>query len=239
MIKIKICIIPVMVFVMITGMLCPQPVSAGLNDVFKKSLPAIELKDMKLRGTAKSGLFKPIAIVENTSSKETFWYEIGDTLCGGRIVDIDRGIVILEMNNTKYAFGLPEGEVWTVDFIPPEDGRPITLGEKVGDNTWKLELNSAIEMLSRINSIMKEARMRPYFAIGKAAGLRIDRIDNESIIRKMGLEDGDVIKGVNGFGLMTPTRLFGAYRKYKNESLIQLQLIRNDSPVTLTYNILR
>ena len=55
----------------------------------------------------------------------------------------------------------------------------------------------------------------------------------------MGLKDGDVIKGVNGFGLMSPTKVFEAYRRYKNNSLIELQLLRENEPVTLTYNILQ
>jgi general secretion pathway protein C len=86
---------------------------------------------------------------------------------------------------------------------------------------------------------MRDARIRPYFAIGKAAGVRIDRIRDESIIRKMGLRDGDIIKGVNGFGLHSPTKVFEAYRRYKNDSLIQLQLIRDEEPITLTYNIIK
>jgi len=55
----------------------------------------------------------------------------------------------------------------------------------------------------------------------------------------MGLKDGDVIKGINGFGMMSPTKVFEAYRKYKNNSLIELQLLREDEPVTLTYNIVQ
>ena len=113
------------------------------------------------------------------------------------------------------------------------------LGRKIGNNTWKVNLDTAINMLTRITDIMKEARIKPYFAIGRAAGVRIDRIKDGSVITQMGLQDGDIIKGVNGFGLMTPTRVFEAYRRYKNDRLIQLQLIRDDEPVTLTYNIVK
>jgi len=205
-----------------------------------EKLPAIELKGVRLRGTAISGVFKPIAIIENTDTSENRWYNVGDTLCGGRIVEIQRGAIVLEMNGRRYFFGLPTGEVEGGGLIPfEEEGVDIALGEKVGDNIWKVKLDAAIDMLTRVSDLMKEARIRPYFAIGKAAGIRIDRIKDGSIIKEMGLEDGDVIKGVNGFGLMTPTRLFEAYRRYKNRRIIQVQLLRGDGPVTLTYNIVR
>ena len=216
----------------------------GVSDVHpvgvsgRQGPPTIEFKNLKLRGTAISGLFKPIAIIEDVNTNENRWYKVGDTLCGGRITDIRRGAVVLEMNGSLYLFGLPEGTIEGFGTVYEEEAA-LALGEKIGDNRWKIELGAAIDMLTRINKIMKEARIRPYFAVGKAAGMRIDRIQNNSVIGKMGLEDGDIIKGVNGFGLLSPTKVFDAYRKYKNSRLIELQLIRDEKPVTLTYNIVK
>ena len=202
-----------------------------------RKLPTIELKDAKLRGTAISGVFKPIAIVEH--SGKNYWYKVGDTLCGRRIVDIKRGSVTLELNGRLCLFGLPQGAIGNLDAVSYE-GRPdLAIGEKIGENTWKVTLDEAIEALTRVGALMKEARIRPYFAIGKAAGVRIDRIKDGSVINQMGFTDGDIVKGVNGFGLMSPTKVFEAYRRYKNNRLVEVQLLRNDEPVTLTYNITR
>jgi general secretion pathway protein C len=217
---------------------------AGIRDFLNrdKELPAIELKGVELKGTAVTGICDPIAIVEDTVSKRSYWYKKGDNLRGGRIVDIKRGAVVLEMKGRRYLFGLPLGEVEGVPELASKgagDKRGFDAGRRVGDNAWDLKLSAAIDMVSRVNEIMRDARIRPYFAIGKAAGVRIDRIRDESIIRKMGLRDGDIIKGVNGFGLHSPTKVFEAYRRYKNDSLIQLQLIRDEEPITLTYNIIK
>lgn len=202
----------------------------------EERLPKIELKNVKLRGTVISGIVKPVAIIEDIITNKNYWYKEGDMLCGGRIVEIQRGVIVLDMNGSLCLFGLPEGEVEGVE-VEPRALR--ALGKKVGDNIWKVNLDAAIDMLTGISEIMKEARIRPYFAIGKAAGIRIDRIKEGSAIKEMGLEDGDIIKGVNGFGLMSPTRIFEAYRKYKNSRLIQVQLLRDDRPITLTYNIVK
>ncbi len=230
----------ILAIVIALGPLAENGAEAGRGNVVKGSsrMPTIDLKDTELRGTAVSGIFQPIAIVELTDIDQTCWYRVGDTLRGRRIVKIERGAVILDENGKRYVFGLPQGSLGP----SLKEGRgddAVMLGRKIGNNTWKVNLDTAINMLTRITDIMKEARIKPYFAIGRAAGVRIDRIKDGSVITQMGLQDGDIIKGVNGFGLMTPTRVFEAYRRYKNDRLIQLQLIRDDEPVTLTYNIVK
>ena len=243
MIKRQRIIISAVVFCFVFRLFMSTYAEAGIKGAVDKgrSLPTIELKDVRLRGTAISGIFKPIAIIEHTSTNENCWYEIGDILCGGRIVDIQRGSIVLDIEGKLYLFGLPEGAIegfGTVS-LPGRETEDIDIGEKVGENTWKVKLGEAIELLTKTSQVMKEARIRPYFAVGKAAGIRIDRITDGSVIRKMGFVDGDIIKGVNGFGVMTPTRIFDAYRKYKNDRLIKVQLIRDEEPATLTYSIVK
>ncbi len=204
-----------------------------------KGLPIIDLRTVRLKGTAISGIFKPIAIIEDINTRENRWFMVGDRLCGGRIADIQRGYLVLDIDGVLYQFGLPEGSVGGA-IAGTVSGRGVIMpGERLDESTWRVELDSAIDMISNVSGIMKDARIKPYFAIGKAAGIKIDRIREGSVISEMGLEEGDILKGVNGFGLMTPARLFDAYRKYRNKSLIQLQLIRNEEPVTLTYNIVK
>jgi len=225
----------------------PNTAFGGLRDAFTKKdpLPSIELKGVKLKGTAVSGIVSSIAIIEDTVTNKNYWYKAGDTLCGGKIMEIHRGYIVIDLRGTRYTFGLPQGAITDSKEIAlgqcgiDNKDKELILGKRINDSTWEVNLDNAINILTNATSIMKEARIRPYFAIGKAAGIRIDRIENKSVIKKMGLQDGDVIKGINGFGLMSPTNVFEAYRKYKNNSLIQLQLLREDEPVTLTYNIVQ
>lgn len=205
-------------------------------------LPTIELKGLKLKGTAISGVFEPIAIIEDADTGQNYWYKVGDTLSNGCITQIHRGAIVLKLKGREYIFGLPAGSIEGAGIALSSGkgtGESIAVGKRIGNNIWTLKMDDAIGMLTRVQTIMEQARVKPYFAIGKAAGIRIDRIKDQSVIKDMGLEDGDIIKGVNGFGLMTPTKVFEAYRRYKHGRLLQLQLIRNEEPVTLTYNIVR
>ena len=205
------------------------------------ALPTIELKGMEFKGTADFGPLDPIAIIENKKTGKNYWYKVGDTLGGGRIVKIHRGAVVLDINGSEYIFGLPKGAVINAETAerPREDEEFIEAGEKIGENEWEIGIDKAINILTKAGRIMKNARIRPYFAIGRAAGVRVDRIKSRSVIKRMGIEDGDIIKGVNGFGLASPTKVFEAYRKYKRSDLIELQVLREDEPVTLIYNIVK
>jgi general secretion pathway protein C len=155
------------------------------------------------------------------------------------VIEINRGAMVLEKDGKRYLFGLPEGSLEVGNGRDRSLQDEVVPGKMTGENRWEVNLDGAIALLTQASQVMKEARIRPYFAIGKAAGIKVDRIKDESVIGKMGLHDGDVIKGVNGFELMSPKTIFEAYRKYKDRSIIELQLLRNDNPVTLTYNIIR
>jgi general secretion pathway protein C len=228
------------------AVLMPHTAQAGIkNSPGKRNfLPPIVLKGLEFKGTMASGLFEPIAIVEDTRAGKNYWYKVGDTLGGGRIVEIKRGAVVLEIKGSKFLFGMPEGAVAGTETAAITGGKeapevPIETGTKVGDNKWDLKIDTAVNILTKAGKIIKDARIRPYFAIGRAAGVRVDRIKDRSVIKKMGIEDGDIIKGVNGFGLASPTKVFEAYRKYKKSNLIEVQVLRNNEPTTLTYNIVR
>jgi len=227
----------VVILTMITALIL-SPAGAALG----KEARALELEGFKLRGTAVSGIFEPIAIIEDKKANKSYWYKTGDTFNGGRITGIKRGYILLEIGNRLYAFGLPEGAVISGEEIVLSGGAEesaLSLGRETDDNIWEIKLSSAIDMLARTSEIMKDARIRPHFAIGKAAGIKIDRIKQGSVIEKMGFADGDVVKGVNGFGLMRPNRVFDAYRKYRNDRTLRVQILRNNEPATLIYNIVR
>jgi general secretion pathway protein C len=227
---------PIIAAVIIALSLSPAGAALG-----REARP-LEVEGFKLRGTAVSGVFEPIAIIEDTKSNKSYWYKRGDTFNGGRITDIKRGYILLEIGNRLYVFGLPKGAVISGEEIIVPDAAKKTalrLGKKRDDNIWEIKLSSAIDMLARTSEIMKDARIRPHFAVGKASGIKIDRIKQGSVIDKMGFADGDVVKGVNGFGLMRPNKIFDAYRKYRNDRTLHVQILRNNEPTTLTYNIVR
>jgi general secretion pathway protein C len=58
--------------------------------------------------------------------------------------------------------------------------------------------------ISDFNQLIQEVELQPYLEDNKPAGFRVVDIKPESILAKMGLEDGDVIQGINGRQIGSP-----------------------------------
>lgn len=96
------------------------------------------------------------------------------------------------------------------------------------------EINKNIENL---NQFMSQVRLRPYFVEGKSEGFMISQIAPGSLLEKIGLTNGDVLKSVNGIPIDSPEKAFEVYQQLREETTIVLDIERNRTPQTFTYNI--
>lgn len=96
------------------------------------------------------------------------------------------------------------------------------------------EINKNVENL---NQFMTQVRLRPYFVEGKPEGFMVSQIAQGSLLERIGLRSGDILKGVNGIPIDSPEKAFEVYQQLKEESTIVLDIERNKTLQTLTFNI--
>jgi general secretion pathway protein C len=82
-----------------------------------------------------------------------------------------------------------------------------------------------------------QARIVPAFKDGVAQGFKLFSIRPDSIYTKIGIQNGDVIKRINGFELNSPEKALEVYGKLKEASRIDIEVERNGSTIKSTYNI--
>ena len=70
---------------------------------------------------------------------------------------------------------------------------------------------------------MKRIRFRPD---GKAGGLRVQWIQNDSLLRRLGVRTGDVIKSVNGIPLMRIEDIASALNFLTDSQSLDVEVIR-------------
>ena len=58
-----------------------------------------------------------------------------------------------------------------------------------------------------------------------------------SLFAKIGLQNGDVIKRINGVEISGPEQAFEAYQQLKDETSIQIDLSRRDENKSFSYEI--
>jgi general secretion pathway protein C len=92
-------------------------------------------------------------------------------------------------------------------------------------------------VLNNINQLMQQAKVRPYFKDGKPSGLLLTHIRQNSIFTELGLQSGDVVKGVNGKEIKSVDDALEFYKNLRNSSSVQLEIERRGQTKSLSYDI--
>jgi len=180
---------------------------------------------LKLVGTAVGDdPSRNFAIIENQSTGNQRACREGDQIGEVVIKKILSGQVVIgtrtgdQMLSMEYA-GRSQREVQS----PPEMAR---LDRKEVDST-----------LPDYMQLMQEIRVRPHFGAGKPAGFLIYNIKPGSIFSRMGLENGDVIKAVNGRPVATTQEAVEFYGALKGGTTVALNIQRDERNQELRFEI--
>jgi general secretion pathway protein C len=82
-----------------------------------------------------------------------------------------------------------------------------------------------------------QARIVPAFKDGQSEGFKLFSIRPDSIYTKIGVQNGDVIKRINGYDLNSPEKALEIYSKLKEASRIDIEIDRNGTSLSKTYTI--
>ena len=180
---------------------------------------------LKLVGTAVGDdPSRNFAIIENQSTGNQSAYREGDRVGDLLIKKILSGSVVIgtnmgdQMLSIAYG-GRSEGDAQS----PPQMAR---LNRKEVDAT-----------LPDYMQLMQEIRVRPHLEAGQPGGFLVYKIEPDSIFAKMGLENGDVIKAVNGRPVTTTQEAIEFYGALKTGTKVSLDIRRDESTQALHFEI--
>lgn len=91
-------------------------------------------------------------------------------------------------------------------------------------------------LLSNPNAL-SSARFVPSVKGGMPNGFKVYAIRPSSLFAKIGLQNGDTIKSINGMEITSPDRALEVYAKLRSASHLGVQLDRRGEVVTLDYTI--
>jgi general secretion pathway protein C len=109
--------------------------------------------------------------------------------------------------------------------------------ERVSENMWRINRDDLVEQLDNFGQMMREARLTPHFTGGQPDGFMITNLPSDSFLGRMGLRNGDIMKGVNGQKFGSLEEFFQAYQQLQTEPMLQLEVERSNRTETLTYEI--
>jgi general secretion pathway protein C len=213
--------------------------------------PAVVLENLertqlslKLWGTVSGDPQQTYAVIEDLKKREQNLYRIGDMVQNATVKMILREKVVLNFDGKDEVLDMADFQQSGGPVIasrgrpqvaPPTEPPPGMPAE--GEQRITLQRTMLEESLSDINKLMTEIAIGPNMEEGESAGLALSRIAPNSIFRRMGLRNGDVLLGINGQQVQSPEDAMRMYESFRSSNEIQLQLKRRGQERTILYNI--
>ncbi len=197
----------------------------------------------------------PYAIISDRIGQQNL-YRLGETVPNaGKLVEVDKDKVFIDHNGKRVALNLPKNELpgpvqaahpleapavddtpnATADNSDDETYDPNV--EDLGDNRYKIPRSTVDHSIGNMNQLLTQMRAIPNTQNGKANGFALSEIEPGSVFDEMGLQEGDVLRSVNGQMITEAGQAMQMMNGLRNASQITIQVLREGHPTTLTYQI--
>lgn len=218
----------------------------GLEDGEDEELTRSALR-VKLLGTTLANVPEwSIATLFDLNDSKSSVHMVGDRILDAEIVAIElRRVIILNNGRREYIDASePEGGGSAPRFAakaasPAKKESSLDLSgiRATSANTYEVPKDELQKALGNMNEIATQARIVPSFKNGESQGFKIFSIKPNSLFTKLGIQNGDVIKRVNGFDINSPDKALEIYSKLQSSNRIEIEFERGGSPTRKTYNI--
>ncbi|MDB4986559.1 MAG: ral secretion pathway protein [Myxococcaceae bacterium] len=132
---------------------------------------------------------------------------------------------------------------------PPAEERPPPHKSSISEE----ELNAGITAVSETQynvsrqlldkvlgnqaELMRAARVIPFEENGRTVGVKVYGIRRNALLGKLGIQNGDVLRTINGFDLSSPDSALEAYTKLRETDAFSIAMVRRGQPKTMEYSV--
>ena len=192
---------------------------------------------LEVRGTVAGDPKYAFAIIEDKSRKKQRLYRVGDMAGGARVVRIMRNAVAVRIDDREQVLRVPETSEKPILPDRPEAGEavPGSTATPLPDGTIAVNRNEIEAGLKDLGTMLSQAQIRPYFSAGAPDGFIISNIKSGSIYQKIGLNNGDIIQGINNRSMKTADDMMELYNIMKSGSSESLRINRQGRQENFNY----
>ncbi len=229
--------------------------------VFEPSTPEVDPNAAPVRSTLRVKLLGTlvsesrsewsVASIQDIVTLKANTYMTGDRIQGAEVAEIERLRVIVINNGRREFIDSTPGDGTAIAApvaMPVMSGKASDMGappsvalgstvKQLSENDYEIPRSEIDKTLANLNDVAMQARIVPAFKDGVAQGFKLFSIRPDSIYSKIGIQNGDVIKRINGFEMNSPEKALEVYSKLKESSRIDIEVERNGAAVRKTYNV--
>ncbi len=195
--------------------------------------------NLKLWGTVSGSDDGDYAVIEDVKARRQNLYRTGDAIQTATVKEIFRGKVVLTVDGKNEVLQMQELKSGKGITRPGRHSASTTASTtgKVRAQRISLRRSFIEKSMTDMASLMTQVQIRPHMEAGVAAGLALSRIKPNSIFRRMGLRNGDIITGVDGNDISSVDDALGLVDSLQSASNLSIQLKRRGREKNIEYSI--
>lgn len=215
-------------------------------------LAALEQTQLKLKlwgtvappeeGSQEGEDSKAYAVIEDTSLRQQNLYRKGDSIQNAQVKAILREKVVLTVNG--------KDEVLEMEKLEGGRGGPIRRGVSSSSvaarssssgatRAQRITLKRSLieDSIKDITKLMTQVKITPHMEDGVPNGLALSNIQPNSIFRRMGLRNGDVLMGVDGQQIQSVDDALRLYDSLQTAENVKVDLKRRGREKAIEYRV--
>ena len=219
--------------------------SVKAPDSRSSSAQAVSSGPPKLWGTAIHGGAPAFTILEDQKTPFQGLHPEGEEISPGVTLDkVEWARVIVNRDSRPETLLLP------TDAKRPSDAKPLVLQrlemrqpqaggiQHVSEDAYQIDRNEIEHAMENLGDLCAKVHAIPYASDdGADNGFRLFAIKAKSLVDRLRLKNGDIVRRVIGVDIADPSTAFSLLRDLPGLSQVRVDVVRNHQPLTLSYKI--
>lgn len=108
---------------------------------------------------------------------------------------------------------------------------------QVSEREYSIERSLVTSLLANQAALMRSARVIPHEEGGRVVGVKLYGIRRSSLLGRLGIQNGDMLRTINGYDMTAPDSALEAYARLQNADRITISLARRGQDMSVDYSI--
>ncbi len=108
---------------------------------------------------------------------------------------------------------------------------------KISDTKYQVTRELLDKVLGNNLELMRTARVVPHIEGGRTVGIKLFGIRGKSMLDRIGLANGDMLRTINGYDMSSPNTALEAYARLRSAENLTVSIVRNGRPVDIDYEV--
>lgn len=187
-----------------------------------------------------SGGDRPLATLKDSTGTATYQ----------RDEELPDGATLSAIDRNRIELHYPGGRIQVLEVIKDEKKSGTSSRNKtkiaqkfeqeinsLGDNRWQIPALVAEDARANIGKLLKQVQASPYMEGNQTTGFQIRRLKSGSLIARIGLKRGDILRKINGLELDSPEKALQIFAQLRQSKQISIDLERRGKAMTFAYEI--